>query len=426
MCLGVLVATRVENPMSRKTLAIVPAGGSGRRMGADVPKQYLSLAGQPILIHTLRALHDSPAIDEIFLVAPPEDRTLVETLLRQEGPFEKITRIIAGGLNRQDSTRNGIMASREEHGILLIHDGVRPFITADLIERVIRAADLEGAAIAAVPVRDTVKKRGQDDSVTTTNREDLWLAQTPQAFRRDIIWKAHEEALNHGFLATDDAALVERLGIAVKLAPGSSDNIKITTPEDLALAELLVKNRSKSYNDDFGDGALRKNGENMRVGSGYDSHRFAVGRRLILGGHDIPSEMGLLGHSDADVLVHAICDAILGAMAEGDLGRHFPDTDPSLKGISSMNILASVGEMAASKGYRIANVDSTVILEQPRLGAHIPAMIENIARILAIPARWINIKAKTNEGMGFIGRGEGIAALATVLLRKNNDLGGRP
>lgn len=159
----------------------------------------------------------------------------------------------------------------------------------------------------------------------------------------------------------------------------------------------------------------------MRVGSGYDSHRFAAGRRLILGGLDVPSEKGLLGHSDADVLVHAICDAILGAIAEGDLGRHFPDTEPSLKDVSSMSILESVRGMAAGKGYRIANVDSTVILERPRLASYIPAMIENIARTLAIPAQQINIKVKTNEGMGFIGRGEGIAAMATVLLQKNED-----
>ncbi|MDZ4184091.1 MAG: 2-C-methyl-D-erythritol 4-phosphate cytidylyltransferase [Desulfuromonadales bacterium] len=227
--------------MSGKTLAIVPAGGSGRRMGADKPKQYLSLAGSPILVHTLKALHASPAIAEIYLVTPSDDMTYAETLLKQECPFEKITRIIAGGPTRQDSTRNGILASGDEHGILLIHDGVRPFITADLIERVIRAATLEGAAIAAVPVRETVKKLGEDHRLTTINREDLWLAQTPQAFRRDIIWKAHEDALKNGILATDDAALVERMGIAVKLVQGAWDNIKITTPEDLALAELLVK-----------------------------------------------------------------------------------------------------------------------------------------------------------------------------------------
>ncbi|MDZ4184092.1 MAG: 2-C-methyl-D-erythritol 2,4-cyclodiphosphate synthase [Desulfuromonadales bacterium] len=159
----------------------------------------------------------------------------------------------------------------------------------------------------------------------------------------------------------------------------------------------------------------------MRVGSGYDSHRFAAGRRLILGGLEVPSEKGLLGHSDADVLVHAICDAILGAIAEGDLGRHFPDTDPSLKDVSSMSILETVKGMAAGKGYRIANIDSTVILERPRLASYIPPMIENIARTLAIPAQLINIKVKTNEGMGFIGRGEGIAAMATVLLQKNED-----
>lgn len=227
--------------MRKKTLAIVPAAGMGKRMAADKPKQYLALAGIPILIHTLKALHDSPVIDEIYLVVPPADTVYVKSLLRGAGHLGKVTSLIPGGPNRQDSTGNAVLASGVEHEILLIHDGVRPFVTHDLIERVIRGALEEGAAIAAVPIKDTVKKQGKDQFLTTVSREGLWLAQTPQAFRRDIILKAHEEARENNITATDDAALVEMMGIPVNLVLGSSCNIKITTPEDLLWGELLAK-----------------------------------------------------------------------------------------------------------------------------------------------------------------------------------------
>jgi len=227
--------------MRNKTLAIVPAAGAGRRMEADKPKQYLTLAGIPILAHTLAALNDAPAIDEVFLVAPPTDIDYVKTLLCEAGNFEKVTRLIPGGPTRQDSTRNAVRASGDEHEILLIHDGVRPFVTHDLIAQVIHEALTKGAAIAALPVRETVKRLGGDQLLATVSREGLWLAQTPQAFKREIILAAHEEAWKNNVTATDDAALVEMMDVPVHLVIGSYCNIKITTPEDLLWGELLAK-----------------------------------------------------------------------------------------------------------------------------------------------------------------------------------------
>ncbi len=227
--------------MRKKTLAIVPAAGVGKRMGVDKPKQYLKLAGIPVLFRTLAALNESRAIDEIYLVVPPADMRYVESFIGAAGNFGKIKYLIPGGPTRQDSTRNAILASSAEHEILLIHDGVRPFVTQDLIDRVVRGALEEGAAIAAVAVRDTVKRLDCNQSLTTVSRDDLWLAQTPQAFKREIILKAHEEARKNNITATDDAALVEMMGIPVKLVIGSYYNIKITTPEDLLWGELLAK-----------------------------------------------------------------------------------------------------------------------------------------------------------------------------------------
>lgn len=227
--------------MGGRTLAIVPAAGTGRRMAAEMPKQYLSLAGVPIIVRTLQALNNSPVIDEIYLVTPPGDQEGVRSVISGAGGFEKLTQMIPGGSTRQESTRNAVAVSREEHDILLIHDAVRPFVTDDLLGKVVQGARQYGAAIAAVEVRETVKRREAERLLTTVDRENLWLAQTPQAFRRDLLFRAHQEALAKSIAATDDSALVEMIGVGVELVTGSYDNIKITTPEDLIWGELLAR-----------------------------------------------------------------------------------------------------------------------------------------------------------------------------------------
>ena len=228
------------------------------------------------------------------------------------------------------------------------------------------------------------------------------LTQTPQVFLRNIICEAYAQAYRDGIYGTDDAALVERIGIPVMMIPGSNQNIKITTPEDLVMGEYILKQRSNV----------------MKVGIGYDSHRLVKGRSLILGGVEIPSDMGLLGHSDADVLLHAICDAILGALGDGDIGKHFPDNDPAYKDISSLKLLQIVKERALAQGFGVGNVDATIIVEKPKLSSYMTKMIHNISQILEIDSSMVNIKASTNEGMGFVGRNEGIAVFSVVTIQE--------
>ncbi len=399
-----------------KTLAIVPAGGTGRRMGAAVPKQFLPLAGIPVLVRTLAVLQHSPLIEQILLAVPAADVVQVRADIVEAHGLTKVTAVVAGGAERQDSVGNALREVPEGIEIVLVHDAVRPFVTPAVIARVVTAAQEYGAAAAGLPVRDTVKRAGGADRVVTTvEREGLWLAQTPQAFHRQIIVTAYERASRDGYVATDDAALVERMGGAVRMVPGDPDNVKITTPEDLAHGEAILGRRRP-------DGPLSgaAGGESgMRIGFGFDSHRLAAGRRLVLGGRVVPHDQGLLGHSDADVLVHAICDALLGAAGAGDIGRHFPDTDPAYKDIASVLLLRRVAAIVAARGGRVCNVDSTIVLERPRLAPYLDEMAANIAGALGVPPGRVSVKAKTNEGMGIVGAGEGAAAFAVVTLAGN-------
>ncbi|MHB8772134.1 MAG: 2-C-methyl-D-erythritol 4-phosphate cytidylyltransferase [Syntrophales bacterium] len=396
-----------------KTLAIVPAGGAGRRMGAAVPKQFLPLAGIPVLVRTLAALQYSSFIDEILVAVPAADIAQVRGDIVAAYGLTKVTTVLAGGAERQDSVGNALRQVPDEIGIVLVHDAVRPFVTPEVIARVVAAAQEHGAAAAGVPVRDTVKRAGEADRVVTTvAREGLWLAQTPQAFHRQVILAAYAQAGREGFVGTDDAALVERMGGAVRMVPGDHDNIKITTPEDLARGEAIL-GRCASGQQLRGTGGRERG---MRIGFGYDSHRLTAGRRLVLGGRVVPHDRGLAGHSDADVLIHAVCDAILGAAGAGDIGRHFPDTDPAYNGIASILLLERVAAIVAAKGCRVLNVDSTVVLERPKLAAYLGEMAANIAGALGIPPSEVSVKAKTNEGMGLVGAGEGAAAFAVVTL----------
>jgi 2-C-methyl-D-erythritol 4-phosphate cytidylyltransferase / 2-C-methyl-D-erythritol 2,4-cyclodiphosphate synthase len=389
-----------------KTVAIIPAGGSGKRLKADVAKQYLLLASVPVLVHTLLAFQQASVIDEIILVVPETDINFVDKEFVKKQNLTKVTKIVAGGIERQDSVRNGLAVVDDRYDIVLVHDGVRPFVTAKMINEVVAAAKIDQAASVGVKAKDTIKETQDDGSVVKTiPRQNLWLTQTPQAFQCAVLKKAYDKALNDNFYGTDDASLVERIGIKVKMIAGSYDNIKITTPEDLVMANALIKSKS--------GGKMQ-----ISIGYGYDSHRFAAGRKLILGGVEIPFDKGLLGHSDADALIHAICDALLGAAGAGDIGRHFPDTDPQYKDISSMLLLSRVREILADKCFTINNIDATIIMEKPKVAQFAGKIINNIASALNMASAQINIKAKTNEGMGFVGRGEGIAVMAVATVNK--------
>ncbi|NTV12838.1 MAG: 2-C-methyl-D-erythritol 4-phosphate cytidylyltransferase [Desulfobulbaceae bacterium] len=383
---------------------IIPAGGLGLRMGAECPKQFLALAGVPVLARTVRLFRQLPEIHTIIVAAPAAHLEATRKMLGQYLPGEAVT-VVVGGPTRQDSVRAGLAALPPAVDLVAVHDGVRPLLTQELARACLAAAAETGAALLAVPVKDTVKHSRDDMSVAATvSRQHLWLAQTPQVARRDLLLSAFAAAERDGFAGTDEASLLERIGCEVRLVLGSERNLKITRPEDLPLAAALLEEQALV------------GGNTMRVGHGYDAHRFAEGRRLVLGGETIPCARGLLGHSDADVLVHALCDAMLGAAGLGDLGRHFSDQDPAFQGISSLLLLARVVELLAGKGLGLVNGDVTVVAQRPKLAAYFPAMQENIARTCRIDPSRINLKATTTEQMGFTGREEGIAAHAVALL----------
>jgi 2-C-methyl-D-erythritol 4-phosphate cytidylyltransferase / 2-C-methyl-D-erythritol 2,4-cyclodiphosphate synthase len=392
------------------TVAIIPAGGAGKRLKARISKQYLHLDHMPVLIHTLKVFQKSKVINNIVLAVPTDDLVSIRQALIDKYGITKVTAIVAGGRERQDSVSNALSAIDGKYDVVVIHDAVRPFVTDKMIREVVSAAKTTGAASAGVKAKDTIKETKKDNMVAVTiPRQNLWLTQTPQAFKFELLKKAYKAAYEDKFYGTDDASLVERIGKKVKMIEGSYENIKITTSEDLIIAETLMKKKIGSK-------------INFRNGWGYDSHRFALNKKLILGGVEIPFNKGLQGHSDADALIHAICDALLGAAGCGDIGRHFPDNDPQYKNISSILLLERVKKIIEARRFSINNVDATVVMERPRLAPYAAQMVSNIARALAIAEISINIKAKTNEGMGFIGRNEGIAAfaIATITERKHD------
>jgi 2-C-methyl-D-erythritol 4-phosphate cytidylyltransferase/2-C-methyl-D-erythritol 2,4-cyclodiphosphate synthase len=392
--------------------AIIPAAGSGIRMGLSSPKQFFELKGVPILIHTLRIFQQAESIGLIIVVVPSEHRLWVEDLVRSYD-LTKVYRVIAGGNKRQDSVLAGLEALPEEVELVLVHDGVRPFVPISVVENCLQEAETSGAAMAAIQAKDTLKAvSGQKIIERTINRADVWQAQTPQVARKLLLKKAYALAAEKdGFIATDEAGLLELLGYPVKVVKGAEKNIKITRPEDLTLARAIIMENRQGGNNS-------KESCRCRSGSGYDAHRLVPGRLLILGGEEIQYEKGLQGHSDADVLTHALCDAILGAAAAGDIGEHYPDTDHKLKNISSLKMLESVVGLVAEKGYALANADITVVAQMPRLAPYFAAMKKNLAAACAADPGAINLKATTTEGMGFEGRGEGISAHAVVMLKK--------
>jgi len=383
-----------------RTVAIIPAGGAGKRLGADVAKQYLVLNSLPVLVHTLNVFQKSDVIDDIVLVVPRDDLASVRKQIIEKYGLTKVSAVVAGGNERQDSVRNGLEAIAKPCDVVIIHDGVRPFVTEKMIVQVTKAATEGGAASIGVPAKDTIKETTNENIVTATlPRTNLWQTQTPQAFQYDLFCKAFAATEKDHYYGTDDASLVERIGVKVFMIVGSHENIKITTPEDLIMAEALMKEKMKVH-------IL------YRSGLGYDSHRFAPERKLILGGVEIPFDRGLTGHSDADALAHAVCDALLGMAGAGDIGKHFPDTDEAYKNISSLILLERVKQIIEAKGMSINNIDVTVMMEKPKLAPYAKAMAANVASVLNISETAVNIKAKTNEGMGFVGRGEGVAVMA--------------
>ena len=388
--------------------ALVPAGGRGVRAGAARPKQFVDLAGRSILERSVAALAASDRIGEVVVALPAEFVVTVGARLR--GLSSKPIVCVEGGPRRQDSVANAFAKSSPDAGIVVIHDAARPFVTAELIARTIDAAGAHGAAIAAITVRDTVKQAGQreDDGsrpiLATIPRETVFLAQTPQAFRRDVLARALAEG--QSIEATDEAMLVERLGLPVHVVDGDPRNIKITTPEDLATASAFALRAA----------ADKQAAALMRIGNGYDLHKLEPGRPLILAGVKIPFELGLSGHSDADIVCHAVTDAVLGAASMGDIGRLFPDTDPKWKGADSIALLKGAMELVRHGGYGVSNVDVTVIAQKPKLLPYLDQMRSNLAAALGVDAGAVSIKGKTNEGVDSMGRGESMACHAVALL----------
>ena len=397
------VASRVA-PTVAPTVALVVAAGRGSRFGAGLPKQYAALGGRPLLGHSLEAFARHPRIDRVKAVIHPDDRALYERAAAGLDLLEPA----AGGATRQDSVRRGLESLEAlAPAAVLIHDGARPFVDAAVIDRVLDALASAPGAIAALPVTDTLKrsetgKRGQAGHIAATlERAGLWRAQTPQGFRFAEILAAHRavQGAGPGPELTDDAAVAERAGLAVALVEGAPHNIKVTTRDDLLRAERWLAGAYET-----------------RVGQGFDVHRFAPGDHVMLCGLRVPHEAGLKGHSDADVGLHALTDAILGALGAGDIGVHFPPSDARWKDADSAVFLTHARDLVAARGGRIAQVDVTLVCERPRIGARRAEMVARLAELLGIEAGRVSVKATTTEGLGFTGRGEGIAAQATATL----------
>lgn len=387
--------------MDHKAAVIIPAAGSGTRMKLNHPKQYHQIAGAPILVHTLQAFLACPFIGQLIVVVPADKLEETPELLNEFRINDPRVSVIAGGKRRQDSVFEGLMQVKPEFRTVLVHDGARPLIQQQLIENIFKEATAHGAAIAAIPVKDTLKKGDENHLIAETiSRDNLWHAQTPQAAHVGLLKKAYAE--NGDNDVTDEASLLENAKIPVILVEGSETNIKVTRPEDLHIAEKFLNNAMKPT---------------FRIGHGFDAHRFAEDRKLVLGGVTIPHTMGLAGHSDADVLTHAVCDALLGAIGAGDIGKHFPDSSAEFKDIYSITLLERVVQDVQAASYEIANMDITVVCQAPKLAAHIPEMVQTIAKATNTAPEQINIKATTTEKMGYTGRKEGISAHAVALLQ---------
>lgn len=377
---------------------LILAGGSGSRVGSDIPKQYLRLGGVPVIRRTIEIFLNHPSIDRVLAVIGAKD----EQLYAQAVKGLDLPAPVTGGVSRQESGRNGLEALADNPpDYVLIHDAARPFLDHAIIDRIIGALKDNAAVLPALPVADTLKRGTGDPPAVqdTVPRENIWRAQTPQGFRYSEILKAHRDAA--GRELTDDTAVAEAAGMTVALVHGSEDNFKITTRSDLDRAERMTAIMS---------------GE-TRIGTGFDVHAFGDGDHVTLCGVRIDHDRALEGHSDADVALHAVTDALLGAIAEGDIGSHFPPSDPQWKGAASRVFLEHAAELISDRGGSIGNIDLTIICEAPKVGPHRDALRTSLAEMLSTDADRISVKATTTEKLGFTGRGEGIAAQAAVTVR---------
>ncbi len=381
--------------------AVIVAAGRGERAGLGMNKVFTAVSGRSVLARCLDAFEDSGRFVGAVLVLSERDRASYDDLAAREGPFPLVRRIASGGETRRDSVYSGLRALPEDAGLVAIHDAARPFVSKDVIDATLESARQYGSGVISTPVVDTIKQVRPDGSVISLERASLRAVQTPQTFDRRKIIEAHEWARREGVEATDDAMLYEKFYGSVRLvsAPGAEANRKLTTRADFEALNA-------------------PNAPDVRVGQGYDVHRLVEGRRLVLCGVEIPFEKGLDGHSDADVAIHALMDALLGALGEGDIGRHFPDTDPAYAGADSMKLLAVVMRKVRAKGYRVGNADVTIVAQRPKLAGYMDAMKQSVARGLGVAPDRVNVKATTTERLGFEGEGLGISAQAVATLVK--------
>lgn len=391
------------------TSAIITVGGSGTRMQNHdgTTKQFMEIAGLPVVTRTVLEFQNSPYIDEIVIVSKTDEVDLYTKMVDKHS-LSKVKRIVKGGSTRQESVLNGFRSVSSKSKFICIHDGVRCLITQDNIKNVIKAAYTNNCACAATKVYDTLKMADSSLYIDDTiDRDKAWCAQTPQVFNTDLYRACAYSAKKNGLSVTDDCMLVEHYGFKIKLVDCGRNNLKITTKDDIILAEAILNSRDNKK----GDAA-------MRIGHGYDVHKLTEGRKLILGGVTIPHEKGLDGHSDADVLIHAIMDSVIGAMGLGDIGLHFPDNDNKYKNIDSFVLAKRTADLLKENGYKISNIDATLIMQAPKVRPYIEQMQKNIANVYSVDVSCVNVKATTEEGLGFTGEKLGIAAHSVCLITK--------
>ncbi len=380
------------------------AAGRGERAGLGHNKVFYRHRGRSILSRCLDALDETALLDGVVLVISGADEAAYAALCREEGTCPLVKAVVSGGDSRRDSVLNGLLAVPEDVEIVAVHDAARPFVTRDALLATIESALRWGSGVISTPVVDTIKYLAPDGAVTTLDRARLRAVQTPQTFRRDRLLEAHIRARDEGLTVTDDAMLFEHYYGTARLvtSEGAPQNIKLTTRTDF---DMLERNTPQAF----------------RIGQGYDAHRLVEGRDLVLCGVKVPHPRGLDGHSDADVAVHALMDALLGALAMGDIGRHFPDSDPRYRGISSMLLLDEVVRKVRDRGWQVVNADVTIVAQKPKLLPYLDAMRANLAEVLGVDEACVNVKATTTERMGFEGEETGISAQAVTLLKASEN-----
>ena len=395
--------------------ALIVAAGRGHRVGGPLPKQYRQLAGRAVLGYSMQRFATHPGIDRVRVVINPADRLLYDEAVRESGNAADgaLLMPVAGGETRQDSVRNGLESLADAApDLVLIHDGARPLVSANVIDGALDALEGHDGSLPALAVSDSLKRSAPGSALIAgaVPREGLWRAQTPQGFRYPAILDAHRAAA--GSALTDDAAVAEQAGLSVALTPGDEDNLKITTEQDFARAERILAAQSGRDIAAAAEAAF-----DTRVGMGFDVHRFGPGDHLMLGGVAVPHAQGVISHSDGDVVLHAIVDALLGALAAGDIGTHFPPSDEAWRDAESARFVAHALELLAERGALLSHVDVTVICERPKIGPYREAVMTRLATLLGLDPARISLKATTTERLGFTGRGEGIAAQAVATVR---------